>query len=76
MFMAGGIQLYEHQINALYKMKNGCILNGTVGSGKSRTALAYYYIMYGGKINTPNYTIMKNPCDLYIITTAIKRFTL
>lgn len=68
-----GVQLYKHQVEALAKMKNGCILNGTVGSGKSRTALAYYYCLYGGKINTPSYVIMKNPCDLYIITTAKKR---
>ena len=68
-----GVQLYNHQVEALAKMKNGCILNGTVGSGKSRTALAYYYCLYGGKINTPEYQMMKNPCDLYIITTAKKR---
>lgn len=68
-----GVQLYNHQVDALAKMKNGCILNGTVGSGKSRTALAYYYCLYGGKINTTEYVMMKNPCDLYIITTAKKR---
>ena len=68
-----GVQLYNHQVEALAKMKNGCILNGTVGSGKSRTALAYYYCLYGGKINTPRYIPMENPCDLYIITTAKKR---
>lgn len=68
-----GVQLRPHQVEGLAKMKNGCILNGTVGSGKSRTALAYYYCLYGGKINTPQYVMMKNPCDLYIITTARKR---
>lgn len=71
-----GVQLYSHQVKALEQMKNGCILNGTVGSGKSRTALAYYYCNHGGKINTKDYIIMRNPCDLYIITTARKRDTL
>ena len=38
------IELAQHQIDALKHMHNGCILRGDVGSGKSRTALAYYYI--------------------------------
>ena len=38
------ISLYDHQQEALAKMKNGCILNGGVGSGKSRTSLAYYFM--------------------------------
>ena len=58
-------------------MKNGCILCGGVGSGKSRTALAYYFLSQGGKlINTDKYVPMQNPKDLYIITTARKRDTL
>ena len=36
------IQLYDHQKEALQHMHNGCILCGGVGSGKSRTSLAYY----------------------------------
>ena len=43
-----GIGLYDYQIDAVKRMKNGCILNGGVGSGKSRTALAYYYLRNGG----------------------------
>lgn len=65
------ISLYKHQEEALKKMKNGCILCGGVGSGKSRTALAYYFTLYGGKLRP--YKQMKNPADLYIITTARKR---
>ena len=57
-------------------MKNGCILNGGVGSGKSRTALYYYFKEQGGSID-PDYEPMKvRPKDLYIITTARKRDTL
>ena len=64
--------LYDYQMDAVNKMRNGCILNGGVGSGKSRTGLYYYFKEQGGSIN-PNYVPMKNPKDLYIITTAMKR---
>ena len=70
-----GISLYDYQREALDKMHNGCILCGGVGSGKSRTSLAYYYIRNGGKLDTKNYRKMENPKDLYIITTARKRDT-
>lgn len=53
-------------------MFNGCVLNGTVGSGKSRTALYYYFSLYGGSID-PDYIPMKEFVDLYIITTAKKK---
>lgn len=69
-----GIQLYDYQLEAVEKMMNGCILVGGVGSGKSRTSLAYYFTQEGGKLNP--YSPMKNPRDLYIITTARKRDTL
>ncbi len=67
--------LYHYQFEAVDNMKNGCILNGGVGSGKSRTALYYYFKEQGGSIN-PDYIPMKKPKDLYIITTARKRDTL
>ena len=70
-----GISLYDYQLDAVRRMKNGCILCGGVGSGKSRTALAYYYQEQGGKLDTKNYVNMQNPQDLYIITTARKRDT-
>jgi hypothetical protein len=54
-------ELYDHQKKALLNMHNGCILNGGVGSGKSRTSLAYYHKKIG--LDVP----------LYIITTAKKR---
>ena len=70
------INLRDYQIEAVEKMKNGCILCGGVGSGKSRTSLAYYYKEQGGNIYTDADIPMKKPKDLYIITTARKRDTL
>lgn len=67
--------LYDYQMDAVKKMTNGCILNGGVGSGKSRTGLYYYFKEQGGSID-PDYVPMKNPKDLYIITTAMKRDSL
>lgn len=72
-----GISLYDYQLDAVNRMKNGCILCGGVGSGKSRTSLAYYYKMNGGEIGTVDYKRMRPDLkDLYIITTARKRDTL
>ena len=71
------IELADYQIKAIREMKNGCILCGGVGSGKSRTALGYYYLNEGGKLDPNRYISMnKHPRDLYIITTAKKRDTL
>ncbi len=73
-----GITLRDYQLDAVKRMKNGCILCGGVGSGKSRTALAYYYFMQGGELNTDDYVPMNDKVikDLYIITTARKRDTM
>lgn len=65
------VKLFDHQKDALGRMKNGCILNGGVGSGKSITGLAYYFTQQGGGLDP--YSPMKEPRDLYIITTAQKR---
>lgn len=69
------ISLRDYQLDAVGRMKNGCILCGGVGSGKSRTALAYYYQRNGGSLDAEEYVAMQNPNDLYIITTARKRDT-
>ena len=53
-------------------MHDGCILCGGVGSGKSRTALAYYFTEMGGQLD-PYKKMPGQPKDLYIITTAKKR---
>lgn len=70
--------LLDHQLNAIKRLKKGCILCGDVGSGKSLTALGYYYLQEGGDISFlcgGDYVPMKKPRDLYIITTARKRDT-
>lgn len=73
--MAKEAFLSPDQFEAVSKMKNGCILNGGTGSGKSRTGLYYYFKECGGSID-PDYKPMTRPRDLYIITTARKRDTL
>ena len=65
--------LKDYQLEAIGKMKNGCILNGGVGSGKSRTALAYYFLQNGGKLEPFEPIDDTTAKDLYIITTAHKR---
>ena len=68
--------LRDYQMDAVKKMANGCILNGGVGSGKSRTGLYYYFKENGGSYVENKYIPMKKTQDLYIITTAMKRDSL
>lgn len=71
-----GINLYDFQLEAVKKMHNGCILCGDVGSGKSRTSLAYYCMQQNRSGNTIVYEKTRQTAeDLYIITTARKRDT-
>jgi hypothetical protein len=52
-------KLYDYQVDTVYKLKSGKILCGKVGSGKTLTALAFYFLNYD--------------CELVVITTAKKR---
>ena len=71
-----GINLYDFQLEAVKKMHNGCILCGDVGSGKSRTSLAYYCMQQNRSGNTIVYEKIRQTIeDLDIITTARKRDT-
>ena len=73
------MRLYDYQLDSVDRMRNGCILCGGVGSGKSLTSLSYYYLTQGGNKKflegDKYYYPMKKPRDLYIITTARKRDT-
>lgn len=77
------LSLNDYQKEAIHQMKNGSVLCGGVGSGKSRTAIAYYIfkVCQGSiKVKGPTYnkgfSPMMYPRDLYIITTAKKRDSL
>ena len=65
------VELYPEQKEVLDKLRTGSILVGGVGSGKSITALAYFF----NKVCDGNYRTLvtpRHPRDLYIITTARK----
>ena len=71
------VELYKHQLEAVEKMHTGSILCGGVGTGKSRTALAYFYTkVCGCKLPKRNSMVTSTAnIPLYIITTARKRDT-
>lgn len=72
-----GVELSKNQIDAVKRLRSGSVLCGGVGSGKSRTSLSYYFFVEcKGRVpfnGDQGFSHMKNPKDLYIITTAKKR---
>lgn len=66
-------KLKDYQEEALRKLKDGNILRGNVGSGKTLVSLAYYFKSCGGEILEDGLKDMTSPLDLFIITTAHKR---
>ena len=54
--------LYDYQLEAANKLRNGNILCGGVGSGKSRTALFYYFKEQGGWIDKNGYSPTPKNC--------------
>lgn len=74
------MELYSHQIKAVEKLRNGSILCGDVGTGKSRTSLVYFYCkVCGGSIEINGEGQSEaptDPVDIYVITTAKKRDSL
>ena len=73
------IKLRKYQLDAIQKLQCGSVLCGNTGSGKSLTAIAYYYLINGGSkeflTGKPYVWMPDTPSDLYIITTARKRDT-
>ena len=71
------LSLYDSQLEAIEKLDSGSILCGGVGSGKSRTALAYVYFKeLKGSLSVNHkgrYVKPKIQKTVYIITTAHKR---
>ena len=65
--------LYPYQYDAVKSMHNGCILNGGVGSGKSRTSLYYFWSKNGGDMDPYREPSVNQ--KLVISTTAMKRDT-
>lgn len=71
------VKLYPHQRKAVDKLRPGSILVGGVGTGKSRTALAYFCEkVLGCSLENGCLTQTDLTKHLYIITTARKRDTL
>lgn len=73
------VNLYDHQKKAVERLRSGSVLCGGVGTGKSLTALSFYFSKicggtiagYRGRWVEPDSYI-----PLYIITTARKRDTM
>lgn len=71
------IQLTEYQVDAIERMKNGCVLRGGTGSGKTLTSLTYVFekILGGRTPIYPGHTFKQgiNNISVRVITTPKKR---
>lgn len=72
------VPLYKTQYQVIPKIKNGNVIVGGTGVGKSRTSLAYYCYKNGGMledcgINISNFLKRKEKKKLIVITIAKKR---
>lgn len=71
------IQLTDYQISAIKRMKNGCVLRGGTGSGKTLTSLVYIFenVLNGQTPIYPGhkYIKTKDTTPVYVITTPKKR---
>lgn len=65
------IELFDHQKEAVEKLRSGNILMGGVGSGKSLTAIAYFLLKECS--SDKSFTVVKKPKNLLIITIAKNR---
>ena len=71
------IQLTDYQIDAIERMKNGCVLRGGTGAGKTLTSLVYIFekVLGGYSPLYPGHSYIKpkDPPPVYVITTPKKR---
>ena len=69
------IQLTDYQIDAIERMKNGCVLRGGTGAGKTLTSLVYIFekVLGGYSPLYPGHPYIKpkDPPPVYVITTPI-----
>lgn len=64
-----------HQLDALARLRNGSILVGGTGSGKSYVGMLYYYTkILGGDLDKQ--FLPDSSVDIYVLTTAKKRYAL
>lgn len=74
----GGVSYMPHQLEAIRQLRSGSILCAGVGTGKSITALGYFFDEVCRSVQWTDGVSrgpLQNPIPLYIITTARKRDT-